>query len=180
MYYLVEQGAEVSNGTGGMNNMSGMGNLGNMLAGGEEGAQEALQRKLLESSPDTLQQQESLSISGQSARRLVMQRLLRRRASAVLLLRDMVAPGDVDDALHLETQEECSKWGKVERLVIYNERQSEDDDPAHANVKIFVQFSEPEEAQAAAQALNGRYFGGRTVRATIYDQELFDHGDLSG
>lgn len=41
-------------------------------------------------------------------------------------------------------QEECSKWGRVERLVIYNERQSEDDDPAHANVKIFVQFAEPD------------------------------------
>lgn len=41
-------------------------------------------------------------------------------------------------------QEECSKWGRVERLVIYNERQSDDDDPAHAHVKIFVQFAEPE------------------------------------
>ncbi|CAG5040785.1 unnamed protein product [Parnassius apollo] len=37
------------------------------------GQQAALQRKLLDSSPDTLQQQESLSISGQSARHLVMQ-----------------------------------------------------------------------------------------------------------
>ncbi|KAI8434531.1 hypothetical protein MSG28_012531 [Choristoneura fumiferana] len=57
---------------------------------------------------------------------------------------DMVAPQDVDEALHLEIQaithtlththtpEECGKWGGVERLVIYNERQSEDDDPAHA------------------------------------------------
>ncbi|CAH0758300.1 unnamed protein product [Diatraea saccharalis] len=150
--------------------------------GGSEGvaAQAALQRKLLESSPDTLQQQESLSISGQSARHLVMQRLMRRRASRTLLLCNMVAAHDVDDALHHEIQEECSKWGKVERLVIYNERQNEDDDPAHANVKIFVQFNESEEAAAAAGALNGRYFGGRTVRAALYDQDLFDHGDLSG
>lgn len=36
------------------------------------------------------------------------------------------------------------------------------------------------EAAAAAGALNGRYFGGRTVRAALYDQDLFDHGDLSG
>jgi hypothetical protein len=41
-------------------------------------------------------------------------------------------------------QEECSKWGKVERLVIYNERQSEDDEPTNANVKIFVQFADPD------------------------------------
>lgn len=36
------------------------------------------------------------------------------------------------------------------------------------------------EAESAVEALNGRYFGGRTVRAAIYDQDLFDHGDLSG
>ncbi|KAM3960428.1 poly(U)-binding-splicing factor hfp isoform 2-T2 [Aphomia sociella] len=143
-------------------------------------AQAALQRKLLESSPDTLQQQESLSISGQSARHLVMQRLMRRRASRTLLLANMVAAHEVDDALHHEIQEECAKWGRVQRLVIYNERQAEDDDPAHALVKIFVQFAEPDEAAAAAGALHGRYFGGRTVRAALYDQELFEHGDLSG
>ncbi|XP_026325909.1 poly(U)-binding-splicing factor half pint [Hyposmocoma kahamanoa] len=145
-----------------------------------EGQQAALQRKLLESSPDTLQQQESISISGQSARHLVMQRLMRRRESRTLLLANMVSADEVDDALHHEIQEECSKWGVVERLVIYNERQTEDDDPAHAQVKIFVQFAEPAEARAAAGALNGRYFGGRTVRAQLYDQDLFDHEDLSG
>ncbi|XP_075979332.1 poly(U)-binding-splicing factor hfp isoform X1 [Anticarsia gemmatalis] len=144
------------------------------------GQQAALQRKLLDTSPDTLQQQESLSISGQSARHLVMQRLMRRRASRTVLLCNMVEAEEVDEALHHEIQEECSKWGRVERLVIYNERQSEDDDPAHADVKIFVQFAEPDEAVAAAGALHGRYFGGRTVRAALYDQDLFDHGDLSG
>lgn len=142
--------------------------------------QAALQKKLLESSPDTLQQQESLSISGQSARHLVMQRLLRVRASRVVLLRDMVSPEDVDEQLQDEIQEECSKFGDVQRLVIYNERQSDEDHPSTATVKIFVQFYEAEKAEAAAEALNGRYFGGRTVRAHIYDQDLFDHGDLSG
>ncbi|XP_038222119.1 poly(U)-binding-splicing factor half pint-like, partial [Zerene cesonia] len=144
-----------------------------------DGGQAALQRKLLDSSPDTLQQQESLSISGQSARHLVMQRLMRRRASRTLLLRNMVSPREVDDALHHEIRDECGKWGRVQRVVIYNERQSEADDPARAHVKIFVEFAEPDEASAAAAALEGRYFGGRTVRAALYDQDLFDHGDLS-
>lgn len=144
------------------------------------GQQAELQRKLLDASPDTLQQQESLSISGQSARHLVMQRLMRRRASRTLLLRNVVSADEVDEALHHEIQEECSKWGSVERLVIYNERQSEEEDPAHADVKIFVQFRAAEEAAAAARALDARYFGGRTVRAALYDQDLFDHGDLSG
>ncbi|XP_068622768.1 poly(U)-binding-splicing factor half pint isoform X2 [Battus philenor] len=148
-------------------------------AGDGGGQQAALQRKLLDSSPDTLQQQESLSISGQSARHLVMQRLMRRRASRTVLLCNMVSADEVDEALHHEIQEECSKWGRVERLVIYNERQSDDEDPAAARVKVFVQFAAAEQAAAAAAALAGRYFGGRTVRAALYDQDLFDHGDLS-
>ncbi|XP_060804486.1 LOW QUALITY PROTEIN: poly(U)-binding-splicing factor half pint [Amyelois transitella] len=150
------------------------------MSSAEGGQQAALQRKLLDTSPDTLQQQESLSISGQSARHLVMQRLMRRRVSRTLLLRDMVSAADVDEALHHEIQEECSKWGAVERLVIYNERQNDDDRPDNIDVKIFVQFKEPDEAAAAMRALHGRYFGGRTVRAQLYDQDLFDHGDLSG
>lgn len=48
-------------------------------------------------------------------------------------------------------QEECGKWGGVERLVIYNERQSEDDDPAQARVKIFVQYKQPDGKRPAAR-----------------------------
>lgn len=73
-----------------------------------------------------------------------MQRLMRRRASRTLLLQDMVGAEEVDEALHTEIQEECSKHGRVQRLVIYNERQHEDDDPRDAKVKIFVQFQEPD------------------------------------
>lgn len=36
------------------------------------------------------------------------------------------------------------------------------------------------EAEAARDALNGRFFGGRLVRAELYDQALFDHNDFSG
>ncbi|CAD0202388.1 unnamed protein product [Chrysodeixis includens] len=122
----------------------------------------------------------SRSPSPASRRAISSCRLMRRRASRTVLLCNMVSAEEVDEALHHEIQEECSKWGRVERLVIYNERQNEDDDPAHADVKIFVQFAEPDEASAAASALHGRYFGGRTVRAALYDQDLFDHGDLSG
>lgn len=146
----------------------------------ESAAQQAqLQRKLLEGGePQTLQQQESMSISGQSARHLVMQRLMRRRVSRVIILNDMVGPEDVDQSLQEEIHEECGKYGAVQRVIIYNERQGDDD--SHVLVKIFVEFSNMPEAEAAVEALNGRYFGGRTVRASIYDQDLFDHGDLSG
>lgn len=36
------------------------------------------------------------------------------------------------------------------------------------------------EAEKAKMALNGRFFGGRLVKADSYDQALFDHNDFSG
>ncbi|KRT81202.1 RNA binding protein [Oryctes borbonicus] len=142
--------------------------------------QEELQKKLLDQNePQTLQQQENMSIKGQNARHLVMQKLMRKVDSRVVILRNMVEPKDVDETLQEEIQEECSKFGDVERVIIYNEKQSEDDD-TDVIVKIFVEFSVTKEAEAARDALNGRYFGGRMVKAALYDQTLFDHSDFSG
>lgn len=105
--------------------------------------QEELQKKLLEETePQTLQQQENMSIKGQSARHLVMQKLMRKVESRVVILRNMVAPEDVDETLQEEIQDECSKFGVVVRVIIYKERQSEDDENAEVIVKIFVEFAE--------------------------------------
>lgn len=142
--------------------------------------QEELQKKLLDQNePQTLQQQENMSIKGQNARHFVMQKLMRKVDSRVVIMRNMVGPEDVDESLQDEIQEECSKYGQVERVIIYNERQSEEDDD-NVVVKIFVEFYETYEAEKARDALNGRYFGGRMVQAALYDQTLFDHNDFSG
>jgi len=128
----------------------------------------------------TIMQQENLSIRGTEARQLVMQKLMReQRSSAVLLLKNMVSAEEVDEDLQEEIEEECGKFGSVERVIIYQERQSEADD-AEIVVKIFVEFGASEGAQRARDALHCRFFGGRRVSATIYDQDLFDHNDLSG
>lgn len=104
--------------------------------------QEELQKKLLDQNePQTLQQQENMSIKGQNARHFVMQKLMRKVDSRVVVLRNMVGPEDVDEMLQDEIQEECSKYGQVERVIIYNERQSEDDEN-DVIVKIFVEFFE--------------------------------------
>ncbi|XP_066595853.1 poly(U)-binding-splicing factor half pint isoform X6 [Prorops nasuta] len=143
--------------------------------------QEELQKKLLEETePQTLQQQENMSIKGQSARHLVMQKLMRKVESRVVILRNMVALEDVDESLQEEIQDECSKFGVVERVIIYNEHQSEDDENAEVIVKIFVEFSQMSEAERARESLNGRYFGGRLVKGELYDQALFDNNDFSG
>merc|ERR1719186_1685873 len=91
-----------------------------------------LEKKLMDQGePATLKQQEDMSIRGKSARHMVMQRLMGARGkleSTVLLLKNMVGPEDVDEDLQAEIEEECNKYGKVENVIIYQERQSEDAD----------------------------------------------------
>ena len=53
----------------------------------------------------------------------------------------MVGPEDVDEDLQEEITEECSKFGEVIRVIIYQEKQGEEDD-AEVIVKIFVEFSD--------------------------------------
>lgn len=59
----------------------------------------------------------------------------------------MVGPEDVDETLQEEIQDECSKYGSVERVIIYKEKQTEVDDEdddeftGEVIVKIFVEFS---------------------------------------
>jgi len=141
---------------------------------------EELKQKLLdEVEPQTLQQQENISIKGSSARHLVMQKLMRKAESRVIILRNMVGPEDVDETLQEEITDECSKFGSVERVIIYQEKQSEEDD-AEVIVKIFVEFVAGTGAEKARDSLNGRFFGGRMVKSDIYDQALYEHNDLSG
>ncbi|RXG53983.1 Poly(U)-binding-splicing factor half pint, partial [Armadillidium vulgare] len=105
-----------------------------------EGHQEELAKKLMEDNePQTLHQQENMSIKGQSARHLVMQKLMRKEESRVVILRNMVGVDDVDEMLQEEITEECGRYGTVNHVIIYQEKQSELDD-AEIIVKIFVEF----------------------------------------
>uniref|UniRef100_A0AAY5EF25 RRM domain-containing protein n=1 Tax=Electrophorus electricus TaxID=8005 RepID=A0AAY5EF25_ELEEL len=101
-----------------------------------------------------------------------------KRESTVMVLRNMVGPEDIDDDLEGEVTEECGKFGAVNRVIIYQERQGEEED-AEIIVKIFVEFSDSEEMNKAIQALNNRWFAGRKVVAEVYDQERFNNSDLS-
>ncbi|ROK23461.1 Poly(U)-binding-splicing factor PUF60-B [Anabarilius grahami] len=95
-----------------------------------------------------------------------------------MVLRNMVGPEDIDDDLEGEVMEECGKYGAVNRVIIYQERQGEEDD-AEIIVKIFVEFSDADEMNKAIQALNNRWFAGRKVVAELYDQERFNNSDLT-
>ena len=52
----------------------------------------------------------------------------------------MVGPEDLDEELEQEVTEECGKFGQVNRVIIYQEKQGEEED-AEVIVKIFVEFS---------------------------------------
>merc|ERR1712179_851992 len=68
------------------------------------------------------------------------------RESKVLCLKNMVGSEEVDEQLQEEIEEECSKYGDVENVIIYQERQSEEED-AEILVKIFVEFGHPSHAK---------------------------------
>ncbi|KAI7757381.1 hypothetical protein M8C21_004521 [Ambrosia artemisiifolia] len=95
----------------------------------------------------------------------------------VVLLRNMVGPGEVDDDLEGEVAEECSKYGTVTRVLIFEI--TEPSFPVDEAVRIFVQFERSEQATKALVDLEGRFFGGRVVRATFYDEERFNTNQLA-
>jgi hypothetical protein len=140
-----------------------------------------LHKKFMEGQePTTIAQQENIEIKGQSARHLVMQRLMRETPeSVVVVLKNMVNPDEVDEELHDEIEDECRKSGETERVIIYQEKQDESEN-AEIVVKIFVEFKDSISAKKAKEAFHNRYFGGKVICAQIYDQELYNNQDLSG
>mmetsp|Transcript_106289 Transcript_106289/g.299047 ORF Transcript_106289/g.299047 Transcript_106289/m.299047 type:complete len:436 (+) Transcript_106289:107-1414(+) len=97
-----------------------------------------------------------------------------RAPTRVLLLNNLVGAGEVDEDLEEETAEEASKYGKIKRCVI-KEIKGLPDDQA---VRIFLEYERPEDATKALVDMNGRYFGGRVVKARFFDEERFAKGDL--
>ena len=101
---------------------------------------------------------------------------LLKNPTKVVLLQNMVGPGEVDDDLQPEVEEECSKYGEVKRCLIYEIPHGAPDDEA---VRIFVQFAKVDSAIKAVIDLNGRFFGGRTVTGSFYPESRFEKFDLA-
>lgn len=101
---------------------------------------------------------------------------LMRNPSKVVLCQNMVGPGEVDDELEPEIKEECEgKYGDVQKVVIF---EIPNVAPEEA-VRIFTEFKRVESAIKAVVDLNGRFFGGREVRASFYDVEKFKNLKLN-
>ena len=112
-----------------------------------------------------------------------------KNPTKVIMLRNMVGRGEVDEELEPEVREECSKFGEVTSCLIYEVNEGllngkrlqcirsvpAADDQA---VRIFVEFARVESAIKAIVDLNGRYFGGRVVKGVFYNLDQFKKMEL--
>uniref|UniRef100_A0A0N4ZT10 Poly(U)-binding-splicing factor PUF60 n=1 Tax=Parastrongyloides trichosuri TaxID=131310 RepID=A0A0N4ZT10_PARTI len=121
----------------------------------------------------SLANQERCEIKGNEARYLLMNKLMRKIKSAVVALRNMITLPEIDDFLEDEIKQECSKYGEIKDICLFNE-------PETINVRVFILFRSPEEAECAKKALDKRFFAGRAISASIYDQILYESGDYMG
>nr|XP_039271712.1 poly(U)-binding-splicing factor PUF60-like [Styela clava]XP_039271713.1 poly(U)-binding-splicing factor PUF60-like [Styela clava] len=99
--------------------------------------------------------------------------------SKIMKLCNMVSVEEIDEDLEAEVTEECGKFGVVKKVIIYKEKQGEEDD-APCIVKIFVEFELSSSTATAVESLNNRWFGGRQIEATLFSESNYSNGDFSG
>ncbi|KAJ3208999.1 hypothetical protein HDU82_001587 [Entophlyctis luteolus] len=99
------------------------------------------------------------------------------KESRVILLLNMVGPGEVDEDLEEETASECSKFGRVVNVKIFEAKVGPNIQQDEA-VRIFVKFEEVDAAREALSKMDGRFFGRRAIRATFFDELQFNSGNL--
>ena len=98
----------------------------------------------------------------------------RGRPSRVLLMKNMVGPGEVDEDLVNEIGEECSKYGEVAKVSIFEVKDVADEEA----VRIFVKFQKQAAAMKAYIEMDKRFFGGRQVWVCFFQEKDFDAGTL--
>jgi hypothetical protein len=105
---------------------------------------------------------------------------IRGKPSSALLLRNLASRGAVDAQLQADLLSECSRYGVVRGLVVY---ELPDSHPLSSNdkegLRVFVRYDTVAAAFKAAEMLNGRSFDGRRVVVSFYPAALFDNSQLA-
>ncbi|GAA5930638.1 hypothetical protein JCM1841_006824 [Sporobolomyces salmonicolor] len=95
-------------------------------------------------------------------------------ASRVVLLTNLCGANEVDEDLPGEIAEEANKIGVVERCFVYIVPGETRDEEA---VRVFLVMSGLAGGYNAVRSFDGRFFGGRTVKARFYDEKAFNAGE---
>ncbi|GAA5831102.1 hypothetical protein JCM3766R1_006236 [Sporobolomyces carnicolor] len=99
--------------------------------------------------------------------------------SRVVLLENICGADEVDDELPGEIAEEANKLGVVERCAVVVVPVEEDEAAGgdREEVRVFLVMSGLAGAYNAVRSFEGRFFGGRTVRARYYNEDSFKAGE---
>ncbi|RKP14925.1 hypothetical protein BJ684DRAFT_18714 [Piptocephalis cylindrospora] len=125
----------------------------------------------------TLAEESDMRIRNGDQRYAVMQRLAQSQQdiemdTRVLMIRDPVPVGEVDEELEGDFKEECSKYGQIDRVHV-------DVGRAEAGVvRVFVEYEDKVDAVGAKGALDGRWFGGKQLQVVLYDEKKDSRGDV--
>jgi len=118
-------------------------------------------------SHDTKAKDERVDKSQDSESAPNRKRSLFTNPSCVILLRNIA--NSADGALDREMREECQKYGGVKSCIVREQAGVARED----EVQVLVCFEKQESAVRAFRDLNGRYFDGRQIVASFYDEEAF-------
>jgi len=115
-----------------------------------------------------------LSIPGVDLSKAIM-------ATNVLCLMNMVTADELEndetyDEIFDDIREECTKFGKIRSLQI---PRPSSDFPVTGVGKIFIEYTTPQEASTASEALAGRKFQSRIVVTSYYDPEMYARSELT-
>lgn len=102
-------------------------------------------------------------------------------ATNVLCLMNMVTADELEndetyDEIFDDIREECAKFGKIRSLQI---PRPSSDFPVTGVGKIFIEYTSPQEASTASEALAGRKFQSRIVVTSYYDPEMYARSELT-
>ena len=104
------------------------------------------------------------------------------RDTTVLCIKNSVGPGEVDDDLKTDFRSECSKFGKVLDIKLFDVSQlpGMDNVDEENAVRIFVKYQNTQSSRQAFDALDGRFFAGRTLKCVFFGLAQFDRNELAG